>query len=75
MWSDSWSYRWSPQVFAAPGYAVLIANRRGSTGYGQKFSDAVINDWGGAPYGDIMAGINEALVRYPFLDSCAVDCA
>jgi dipeptidyl aminopeptidase/acylaminoacyl peptidase len=69
VWSDSWSYGWNPQVLAAPGYAVLIVNRRGSTGYGQKFSDAVINDWGGAPYQDIMAGIDDALTRYPFLDA------
>jgi dipeptidyl aminopeptidase/acylaminoacyl peptidase len=40
----------------------------GSTGYGQAFTDAVNNDWGGAPYEDLMAGLDFALKNYPFLD-------
>jgi dipeptidyl aminopeptidase/acylaminoacyl peptidase len=67
-WSDAWSYRWNPQLFAAPGRAVLIVNRRGSTGYGRKFSDGVIADWGGAAYDDVMTGLDVALERFAFLD-------
>ena len=32
---------------AASGYVVVMINRRGSTGYGQKFVDEVSGDWGG----------------------------
>jgi len=53
-WNDGWSYRWNPQLFAAHGYAVLAVNPRGSTGFGQNFTDAVSGDWGGGPFVDIM---------------------
>jgi dipeptidyl aminopeptidase/acylaminoacyl peptidase len=74
-WNDAWNWRWNSQVFAAPGRAILIVNRRGSTAYGQKFSDGVIGDWGGAPYEDIMTGVDVALAKYPFLDSSRVAAA
>jgi dipeptidyl aminopeptidase/acylaminoacyl peptidase len=40
----------------------------GSTGYGQAFTDSISGDWGGAPYEDLMKGLDEALKRYPWLD-------
>jgi len=54
MSSNAWSYRWNPQVFSAAGYVTLMINRRGSTGYGQKFTDEITNDWGGKAYVDVM---------------------
>ncbi len=54
-WGETWSYRWNPHVFAAAGYVVVMPNPRGSTGYGQKFTDDVNADWGGRAYEDIMA--------------------
>jgi len=68
MWGDSWTYRWNPQVFAAAGYGVVMINRRGSTGYGQTFTDGVVHQWGGAPYQDIMSGVDATLARYTYLD-------
>ena len=68
MSSDEWGYRWNPQVFSAAGYVTLMINRRGSTGYGQKFTDEITNDWGGKAYEDVMKGIDAALAKYPFLD-------
>ena len=68
MWSNSWGYRWNEQVFAAPGYVALMINRRGSTGYGQKFTDEITNDWGGKAYVDVMDGIDAAIAKYPFID-------
>jgi dipeptidyl aminopeptidase/acylaminoacyl peptidase len=68
MWSDDWGYRWNPQVFAGAGYVILMINRRGSTGYGQKFTDEITNDWGGKAYVDIMKGTDFALAKYPFID-------
>ena len=75
MWTNAWGYRWNQQVFAAPGYAVLLINRRGSTGYGQKFTDDIQNDWGGKPYQDVMTGIDAAVARYSFVDGTRVAAA
>jgi dipeptidyl aminopeptidase/acylaminoacyl peptidase len=68
MWSNSWGYRWNEQLFSAPGYVTLMINRRGSTGYGQKFTDEITNDWGGKAYLDLMEGVDYALKKYPFID-------
>lgn len=68
MFSDAWSYRWNSQLFAAPGYAVLMINRRGSTGFGQKFVDEIVGDYGGKAFEDLMLGTDYALRTYPFLD-------
>jgi dipeptidyl aminopeptidase/acylaminoacyl peptidase len=67
-WGDDWSYRWNPELFAANGYVVVMVNFHGSTGYGQKFIDAINGDWGGAPYQDLMAGLDYAEQHYPFID-------
>lgn len=57
------------QVYAGTGYAVIYTNPRGSQGYGEAFSRAVVGDWGGGDFADIMAGLEEALRRYPFIDA------
>jgi dipeptidyl aminopeptidase/acylaminoacyl peptidase len=68
MWSNAWGYRWNAQVFSGAGYVTLMINRRGSTGYGQKFTDDITNDWGGKAYTDVMNGVDYALRTYPFID-------
>jgi dipeptidyl aminopeptidase/acylaminoacyl peptidase len=68
MWSNAWGYRWNPQVFSAAGYVTLMINRRGSTGYGQKFTDEITNDWGGKAYVDVMNGVDFTLKEYSFVD-------
>ncbi|HYK40426.1 MAG TPA: S9 family peptidase [Candidatus Eremiobacteraceae bacterium] len=68
MWGDSWGYRWNAQVFSGAGYVTLMINRRGSTGFGQKFTDEITNDWGGKAYTDVMKGVDAALAKYPFID-------
>jgi len=68
MWSNAWGYRWNAQVFSAPGYVSLMINRRGSTGYGQKFTDEISNDWGGQAYADVMKGVDAAVAKYQFVD-------
>jgi dipeptidyl aminopeptidase/acylaminoacyl peptidase len=67
-WGDDWSYRWNPELFAANGYVVIMVNFHGSTGYGQKFIDAINGDWGGAPFEDLMKGLDYAEKTYPFID-------
>jgi dipeptidyl aminopeptidase/acylaminoacyl peptidase len=51
------------QIFAAHGYAVLAPNPRGSTGYGEKFEQANVADWGGKDFGDLMAGVDAMIAK------------
>jgi dipeptidyl aminopeptidase/acylaminoacyl peptidase len=65
---DHFHYRWNPEIFAGAGYAALMIDFHGSTGYGQAFTDSINGDWGGAPFEDLMKGLDFALAKYPFLD-------
>lgn len=64
---DSWSYRWNAQLWAAQGYLIAMPNPRGSTGFGQKFTDEISRDWGGRCFGDLMACM-DALEQRPDVD-------
>ena len=74
-WGDTWSYRWNSEMFASPGYVVVMINRRGSTGAGQQFVDDITGDWGGKPLEDLMKGLDFVLQKYPFTDSQRVAAA
>ncbi len=65
---DHFHYRWNPQAYAGAGYAAVMIDFHGSTGYGQAFTDAINGDWGGAPYEDLVKGLEAALGKYAFLD-------
>ena len=67
-WEDGWSYRWNPPLWAAQGYVVFAPNPRGSTGFGQKFTDEISGDWGGKVYTDIMHGV-DTVCTMRFIDS------
>ncbi len=69
---NEFHYRWNPQAYAGAGYAVLAIDFHGSTGYGQAFTDAINGDWGGAPYEDLIKGLDFALKKWPFLDGTRV---
>jgi len=72
---NGWSYRWNPQVYAGAGYATVFIDFHGSTGYGQKFTDAISGDWGGKPLDDLKKGLAAATAKYPWLDrshACAL---
>jgi len=64
-----WSFNATFQSYVARGYGVLYLNPRGSSGYGQKFSDGTLNEWGGGDYRDLMLGVDEALKRNSWIDS------
>jgi len=74
-WHDEWHNRWNYQMFASPGYAVVAINPRGSTGYGQKFTDQISQDWTGRVYDDLIKGLDYALKTYSFLDGSRVAAA
>ena len=67
-WEDNFHYRWNLQMFAGAGYVVVAPNPRGSTGYGQKFTDEISGDWGGKVYTDLMNAYDYAIKNYPFID-------
>ncbi|MCJ1477519.1 hypothetical protein MMC13_006191 [Lambiella insularis] len=67
-WADSWSTRWNPAIFAEQGYVVVCPNPTGSTGYGQAFTDAIGNNWGGAPYTDLVACFSHIEESMPYVD-------
>jgi dipeptidyl aminopeptidase/acylaminoacyl peptidase len=74
-WSDLFHYRWNGNMFAAPGYVAVLVNPRGSTGYGQQFTDEISGDWGGRVYDDLMLGLDHVLATYPFTDGDRVAAA
>ncbi len=60
--------RWNAQLFAAPGYAVVMLNPRGSTGFGQAMTDAIRGEWGGACLEDLQRGFDHVFAHYEFCD-------
>ncbi len=65
---NDFHYRWNPQAYAGAGYAVVMVDFHGSTGYGQAFTDSIRGDWGGKPLEDLEKGLAAALEKYPFMD-------
>ena len=55
------------QVLASDGYLVLAVNPRGSSTYGTDFMMAVLDDWGGEDFNDLMAAVDQVLKR-PYVD-------
>ena len=73
--NNSWSYRWNPAVFAGAGYGLVAVDFHGSTGYGQAFTDAIRNNWGGWPLEDLQKGLKAATDQFAWLDgdnACAL---
>jgi dipeptidyl aminopeptidase/acylaminoacyl peptidase len=68
-WEDDFHYRWNLQMFAGGGYVVVATNPRGSTGYGQKFTDEIRGDWGGKVYVDLMNSYDYAIKNFSYIDS------
>jgi dipeptidyl aminopeptidase/acylaminoacyl peptidase len=73
--ANSWSYRWNPRLFTAPGYAAVSVDFHGSTGYGQAFTDAINKNWGGWPLEDLQKGLAYITANDPQLqadNACAL---
>ncbi|MDB5429320.1 MAG: peptidase [Caulobacter sp.] len=72
---NAWSYRWNPQVWAGLGYAVVMVDFHGSSGYGEGYARAIIGHWGDRPLEDLQKGWAFALGKYQWLDgdeACAL---
>src|SRR2546421_12065134 len=61
-------------MFAARGFVVAAVNFHGSTGYGQKFTDAISQHWGDYPFEDLMKGL-DVVARLPYVDSTLMGAA
>ena len=72
---NNFHYRWNAQTYAGAGFAVVMIDFHGSTGYGQAFTDSITGDWGGKPLEDLQKGWAAAQEKYSFLDgerACAL---
>ncbi len=69
MYKDEFFIRWNYHLLAAPGYAVLMTNYTGSTGFGEEFAQAIQGDPLAGPSNEINRAADEAIRRYPFIDS------
>ena len=67
-----YAFRQEFAVFSGAGYFVFFCNPRGSTGYGQEFTDGVRADWGGKPVDDLKAGVRHVLAEFPAVDASRV---
>jgi dipeptidyl aminopeptidase/acylaminoacyl peptidase len=56
------------QIYASEGWGTLMVNYRGSTGYGQKLTDAIFKDQNGGEAKDVLAGVDAALAKYAWID-------
>lgn len=66
-WLNHFHYRWNPQTYAGAGFAVVAIDFHGSTGYGQAFTEAILEHAGDRPLEDLQKGWAAALARFPFL--------
>jgi dipeptidyl aminopeptidase/acylaminoacyl peptidase len=71
MWSTAGTMWHEFQTLAARGYAVFWSNPRGSTGYGEAFTQAIERDWGAITLRDVMAGVETVADRPQIDDSNA----
>ncbi|KAJ1770611.1 dipeptidylpeptidase [Coemansia sp. RSA 1813] len=65
---DAWSPRWNLNIFAAAGFVTVALDPQGSTGYGQEFTDAIRNQWGGKPYNSLMMSLEQLLETHTYID-------
>jgi len=66
--ADSWHPRWNSQAWASRGFITVLPNPRGSTGFGQAYTDAISGDWNGAVMTDLMKLLDAALKAVPNAD-------
>ena len=69
MWRDQFVLRWNYHLLAKPGYIVLLTDYKGSTGYGEEFARSIQFDPLKGPADEINQGVDEAIKKYPFIDS------
>ncbi|HNR28008.1 MAG TPA: S9 family peptidase [Bacteroidales bacterium] len=69
--SQGWSYRWSHQLIAANGYIVILPNRRGTTAFGQEWTEQISGDYTGQNMQDYLSAVDH-MKREPFVDGSRI---
>jgi dipeptidyl aminopeptidase/acylaminoacyl peptidase len=69
MWRDQFHLRWNYHLLAEPGYVVLLTNYTGSTGFGERFAQAIQLDPLAGPAQEINEAADEAIRRYSYIDA------
>lgn len=69
MWTDQFVIRWNYHLLGAPGYAILLTNYTGSTGFGEAFAQAIQFDPLNGPGTELLEAVDAALAQFPFLDA------
>ena len=72
--SQFWSYRWNFFIMAAHGYVIVAPNRRGLSGFGSEWNEAVSGDWTGQCMDDYLSAIDDATNNLPFVDKDRLGC-
>ena len=65
--TDGWHFRWNTQVFAAHGYVVVGVNYHGSSGFGQRWLETIVGDYGVREYADTEAA-TDFMLRQRYID-------
>lgn len=70
-WPAGWRFSFENQRLAGLGYILVVANPRGSQGYGEAYSNAIHADWGHRDLQDVLA-VAERISRDPSVDASRV---
>ena len=68
--SQGWSYRWNYRLMASQGYVVVLPNRRGTTAFGQEWTEQISGDYPGLNMQDYLAAA-KALKAEPYVGKMA----
>ena len=68
--SQGWSYRWNYRLMASQGYIVVLPNRRGTTAFGQEWTEQISGDYPGLNMQDYLAAARE-LKKEPYVGKMA----
>jgi dipeptidyl aminopeptidase/acylaminoacyl peptidase len=68
-----YSFRWNFQLMAANGYIVVAPDRRGMPGFGVKWNEAIVKDFGDQPMKDYLSAI-DSMAKLPFVDNSRLGC-
>ncbi|WP_373133113.1 prolyl oligopeptidase family serine peptidase [Parabacteroides sp. 20_3] len=71
--SQFWSYRWNFQIMAANDYIIVAPNRRGLSGFGLEWNEAVSGDYGGQCMKDYFTAIDE-VAKEPYVNKDRLGC-
>ena len=71
--SQFWSYRWNFQIMAANDYIIIAPNRRGLSGFGLEWNEAISGDYGGLCMQDLFSAIDD-FAKEPYVDENRLGC-